>query len=206
MVNDEGAGVLIVTANDDAVDDGSKNAGRAGTQRLSVLVPSKGDGKAAFQNLAGDGRPHSLIEQLIGEEEGHDGRRGCNRIITKSRLVNSPGDCRMPPRRRRRRRRRRHQLSAEAVLFYGVRLTNGASAHAQNFDGLIQVKLTCLRASPHKKVCKALIKRLFHINGKSMACWPQKTSVFRLFLCRLERTKTANDRQDGGVTAPARQQ
>lgn len=114
MVNDEGAGVLIVTSNDDAVDDGSKNAGRAaGTQRLSVLVPSKGDGKAAFQNLAGDGRPHSLIEQLIGEEEGHDGRRGCNRIITKSRLVNSPGDCRMPPRRR----RRRHQLSAEAVLF-----------------------------------------------------------------------------------------
>ena len=49
MVNDEGAGVLIVTSNDDAVDDGSKNAGRAaGTQRLSVLVPSKGDGKAAF--------------------------------------------------------------------------------------------------------------------------------------------------------------
>ena len=89
MVNDEGAGVLIVTANDDAVDDSSKNAGRAGTQRLSVLVPSKGDGKAAFQNLAGDGRPHSLIEQLIGKEEGHDGRRGCNRIITKSRLVNS---------------------------------------------------------------------------------------------------------------------
>ena len=49
MVNDEGAGVLIVTSNDDAVDDSSKNAGRAaGTQRLSVLVPSKGDGKAAF--------------------------------------------------------------------------------------------------------------------------------------------------------------
>ena len=96
MVNDEGAGVLIVTSNDDAVDDGSENAGRtAGAQRLSVLVPSKGDGKAAFQNLAGDGRPHSLIEQLIGEEEGHDGRRGCNRIITKSRLVNSR---QLPPR------------------------------------------------------------------------------------------------------------
>ena len=90
MVNDEGTGVLIVTSNDDAVDDSSENAGRAaGTQRLSVLVPSKGDGKAAFQNLAGDGRPHSFIEQLIGEEEGHDGRRGCNRIITESRLVNS---------------------------------------------------------------------------------------------------------------------
>ena len=115
MVNDEGTGVLIVTSNDDAVDDSSENAGRAaGTQRLSVLVPSKGDGKAAFQNLAGDGRPHSLIEQLIGEEEGHDGRRGCNRIITKSRLVNSRGDCRLPARLR---RRRRHQLSAEAVLF-----------------------------------------------------------------------------------------
>ena len=94
MVNDEGAGVLIVTSNDDAVDESSKNAGcAAGTQRLSVLVPSKGDGKAAFYNWTGDGRPHSLIEQLIGEEEGHDGRRGCNRIITKSRLVNSRGDC-----------------------------------------------------------------------------------------------------------------
>ena len=112
MVNDEGAGVLIVTSNDDAVDDGSKNAGRAaGTQRLPVLVPSKGDGKAAFQNLAGDGRPHSLIEQLIGEEEGHDGRRGCNRIITKSRLVNlSRATAAAAP-------RRRHQLSAEAMLF-----------------------------------------------------------------------------------------
>ena len=111
MVNDEGAGVLIVTANDDAIDDSSKNAGRAGTQRLSVLVPSKGDGKAAFQNLAGDGRPHSLIEQLIGEEEGHDGRRGCNRIITKSRLVNSSrATAAAAP-------RRRHQLSAEAMLF-----------------------------------------------------------------------------------------
>ena len=146
MVNDEGAGVLIVTSNDDAVDDGSKNAGRAaGTQRLSVLVPSKGDGKAAFQNLAGDGRPHSLIEQLIGKEEGHDGWRGCNRIITKSRLVNSrrlPTATTAPP----------TPITSRGRAVLRRLSDKWRVGRDQNFDGLIQVKLTCLRSSPQKSL------------------------------------------------------
>ena len=78
-LDEQGGGVLVVGADGDGGRGGGGGGDVDADADAAVPGPGEPDGQVSLQHLAGDGGAHALAQQVVREQEGHDGGRRCSK-------------------------------------------------------------------------------------------------------------------------------